>query len=103
MKYQTGLLANVCLTNTSGSSCDRTGATITPSNSYYSTVAGVHNGGANYLMADCHAKWFMPSRVAVGVDNTENTWNAPATCPGNFTQAPTTGCANPVQYAATFA
>jgi len=29
-------------------------------------AAGLHTGGANYLMADCHAKWLLPSNVSGG-------------------------------------
>ncbi|MDR3710291.1 MAG: DUF1559 domain-containing protein [Capsulimonadaceae bacterium] len=30
---------------------------------------GLHNAGANYLLADCHAKWFKPNMVSGGVNN----------------------------------
>ena len=36
----------------------------------YPGGGGRHNGGANYLMTDMHAKWFLPSQV----------------CPGNVSQ-----------------
>jgi prepilin-type N-terminal cleavage/methylation domain-containing protein len=66
-KYATGLMGNTCINNVT-SPCDRTGATYTPTTSYYASVTGWHGGGACYLMADNHAKWFTPERVAAGTD-----------------------------------
>ncbi|MDR3707462.1 MAG: DUF1559 domain-containing protein [Capsulimonadaceae bacterium] len=104
VKYATGLLANACVQNAT-SPCDRTSANMTAAGSYYASLTGAHSGGANYLMADCHAKWLMPNQVAAGTDsNIDGVTNYFATCPAtaNLT-APTVDCSNPVSYAASFA
>ncbi|MDR3710698.1 MAG: DUF1559 domain-containing protein [Capsulimonadaceae bacterium] len=106
MKYQMGLVANQCILNVS-SPCDRAGATITPA-SFYGSVQGLHNGGANYLLADSHAKWLMPNTVGGGTDMVQAgctpVSNCLAACPPTLnSQAPTVGCKTPVEYAATFA
>lgn len=36
---------------------------------------GRHSGGANYIMADCHAKWFRGSQVSSGANATNPTDN----------------------------
>ncbi|MDR3706701.1 MAG: DUF1559 domain-containing protein [Capsulimonadaceae bacterium] len=103
MKYQTGLLANICIADVT-SPCDRTGSTITGSNSFYASIAGVHGGGACYLMADCHAKWLMPNQVAAGADAMLAGTDYPSTCPGYVdSRAPSVDCSTPVAYSATFA
>lgn len=35
----------------------------------YTGRLGRHQGGANYLMADDHAKWFQPNSVSAGLNN----------------------------------
>jgi len=40
--------------------------------SNYAKPEGRHQQGANYLMADCHAKFFKPSAVSAGVTNTSS-------------------------------
>ena len=57
------------------------------------TKTGRHNGGANYVMADGHAKFFRPSQVSGGGLNT-----VPGDC-GHIGTAATTGCS---KVAATF-
>lgn len=102
MKYNTGLLANACL---GGVSCDRNPNDAAPATSwYYTSALGTHNGGANYLLADNHAKWLMPNTVCAGFDYPANLTTHTATCPpiANYTAA-TTSCTTPVSYAATFA
>ena len=37
---------------------------------YFTGVTGRHNNGANYIFADGHTKWFMPTNVAAGQSNT---------------------------------
>ncbi|MDR3709694.1 MAG: DUF1559 domain-containing protein [Capsulimonadaceae bacterium] len=103
-KYATGLLANTCVGGGT-SPCDRTGATYTPTTSYYASVAGIHSGGACYLMADNHAKWFMPNVVAAGSDVVEGSYtgslsNGPADLANG--RAPKVAYLSP-NYAATFA
>jgi prepilin-type N-terminal cleavage/methylation domain-containing protein/prepilin-type processing-associated H-X9-DG protein len=44
------------------------GALSTGSGSY-ATQTGRHTDGANYLLADGHAKWYRPSAVSAGGDN----------------------------------
>ncbi|MDR3706676.1 MAG: DUF1559 domain-containing protein [Capsulimonadaceae bacterium] len=101
LKYATGLLGNACVAN---SNCDRTSTNMTATQSYYTSLTGIHSSGANYLMADCHAKWFMPTQVGAGTDTTLNGTNYPASCPAqaNWT-APKVECGSAPQYAATFA
>lgn len=41
--------------------------------SIYQARIGRHQGGANYLMADDHAKWFRPEQVSAGVSNDSST------------------------------
>jgi len=100
LKYATGILGNVCLANT----CTNTVANITGSNSYYTAnlATGLHNKGADYLMADNHAKWFAASMVCAGYDTFAGQYTFSATCtasPG-YT-ALKTDCTG--QYATTFA
>jgi prepilin-type N-terminal cleavage/methylation domain-containing protein/prepilin-type processing-associated H-X9-DG protein len=33
------------------------------------TTAGIHTGGSNFVMADGHAKWFLPTQVSGGFPN----------------------------------
>ncbi|MDR3707555.1 MAG: DUF1559 domain-containing protein [Capsulimonadaceae bacterium] len=73
-------------------------ATGYPSNfpSTYSTAilftgpSGRHSGGANYLMADGHVKWFMGTQVSAGSNNTGTS----TSCGANQTAA-ATGCTQP--------
>ena len=39
-----------------------------PYNSAFTTQTGIHIGGSNFLMADCHAKWLMGTAVSTGGD-----------------------------------
>ncbi|HVX56879.1 MAG TPA: DUF1559 domain-containing protein, partial [Candidatus Saccharimonadales bacterium] len=39
----------------------------------FAAATGRHTDGANYLMADDHAKWFRPSAVSAGVSNPTET------------------------------
>ncbi|MDR3707554.1 MAG: DUF1559 domain-containing protein [Capsulimonadaceae bacterium] len=48
---------------------------------------GIHSGGANYLMADGHVKWFNAGSVSAGSNNT----GASSSC-GSGTTAAATGC-----------
>lgn len=87
LKYATGVMGNA----TAGESTNPNGENF---------VAGRHNGGANFLLADGHAKWFLPTKVGTG---TFNSSISVASC-GNNTgaaepTAPTTACS---KYAATF-
>lgn len=104
MKLATGILAYSCVAGVT-SPCDVTGTTITPTNSYYPVTTGalgVHSSGSNFLLADDHAKWFPPSKVGAGYDNSVDF--TAAHCPGSAVwQAPTTSCTNPIAYPATFA
>ncbi|MDR3708808.1 MAG: DUF1559 domain-containing protein [Capsulimonadaceae bacterium] len=62
---------------------------------YNPNLMGRHSNGSNFLMADCHAKWLMPSTVVVGAD-----YGAPGWCgPTNNWDAPGVDCPG---YAATF-
>ncbi len=98
LKYTTGVVANVC----AGGSC--AAPAITASGSFYTSAVGLHTSGSNFLMADNHAKWFMPSQVAGGADVVVNGINNLASCPANKNNyAPTVDCATPIQYPATFA
>ena len=59
----------------------------------YAQPTGRHTDGANYLMADDHAKWFKPSSVSAGVTNTSTTDCGGATDPsGMGTMASGTEC-----------
>ncbi|MDR3710345.1 MAG: DUF1559 domain-containing protein [Capsulimonadaceae bacterium] len=101
LKFATGLLGNAAVTTTWSS--DGNPADIT-ANSYF-TVGGLgrHQNGANYLMADCHAKFLQPGMVGAGKDVIQGGSLISATCPPGFdAAAPTVGCSNPVSYAATF-
>ena len=92
VKYQTGVLANVTQASPVASS-------------YFAANGAVHSGGSNYLMADNHAKYLMPSRVCAGWDaQSDNGASLPASCPPVANKyAATTSCTNPVAYTATFA
>jgi len=59
-------------------------------NAQFTGKEGRHNGGANYLMADTHAKFLRPENVTAGINNTvTNGW-----CGGQWSTDPTTGGAN---------
>jgi len=100
LKYATGILGNACIVKV----CSNTIAAITGTNSYYpaNLATGLHNGGANYLMADNHAKWFAPSVVCAGYDTyaAQFTFGASCTASPGYT-ALKTDCT--AQYATTFA
>ncbi|MDR3709436.1 MAG: DUF1559 domain-containing protein [Capsulimonadaceae bacterium] len=100
LKYATGVLGNACIVKT----CTNTVSAITDTGSYYTKnlANGLHNNGANYLMADNHAKWFAPSNVCAGYDTFAGQYTFAASCsasPG-YT-ALKTDCT--AQYAATYA
>jgi len=74
--YQTGQFPQASAPGTYGTSAEYSGAP-------FNTAAGVHTGGANYLLADYHAKWFMPSSVSVGETNvTDGNEGQPISSPG---------------------
>ncbi len=50
----------------------------------YTGKTGRHNGGANYIMADCHAKWMRGEQVSAGRNATSPTANQTA---GQFNNA----------------
>jgi prepilin-type N-terminal cleavage/methylation domain-containing protein/prepilin-type processing-associated H-X9-DG protein len=71
---------------------------------FYSTAAngttltpGRHQDGANYVMADGHAKFFRPSAVGAGWPGA-----APGTCGSPGGNAPSVDCSTPPTLAATF-
>jgi prepilin-type N-terminal cleavage/methylation domain-containing protein/prepilin-type processing-associated H-X9-DG protein len=43
------------------------------SDQYFTGPLGRHANGSVFLMADGHAKWFMPQQVSAGMDNTSST------------------------------
>jgi len=95
--YNTGVLGN------SGVS---TSPAVGVNSWHYNSTLGLHNGGANYLMTDNHAKWLMPSKVCAGFDqvNGANQPSAVATCAGSVGNAAiTTTCLGSSPYTATFA
>ncbi|MDR3708717.1 MAG: DUF1559 domain-containing protein [Capsulimonadaceae bacterium] len=105
LKYATGLLYNASATADGASYA---ASSITTTNSYFLPGGlGDHQYGANYLMADCHAKWFPPSLVGAGFDipvahPSDSTHDA--TCPPvSGWSAPTVTCTTPISPAATFA
>jgi prepilin-type N-terminal cleavage/methylation domain-containing protein/prepilin-type processing-associated H-X9-DG protein len=68
----------------------------------YAQSTGRHQGGANYLMADDHAKWFRPSAVSAGVTNQSSSDCGGTTDPtGMAAMAAGTECADST-IAATF-
>ncbi|HEY3333319.1 MAG TPA: DUF1559 domain-containing protein [Capsulimonadaceae bacterium] len=107
LKYATGFLANSGSVDASG---NLNPGAITDTNSYFITGGqGRHQNGANYLLADCHAKFMQPGSVGAGLDATTNGTDNPATCPPGLNSfAPTVACSkdyagNAKNYAATFA
>ena len=100
----TGLLGNTCINpggygnypNLTNCSHDQTYFN-TSTDLYYVSLTGPHNGGSNFLMADNHAKWFMPTQVAAGGD-----WY-PTAC-DNYVgaYAPPVGCMLKGPFVATF-
>jgi len=104
VKYRTGVLGNA---NVIGGQSTSTLADIAPDKTYFLGAGGWHQDGANYLMADCHAKWLRPSLVGAGQD-----WpslSAGASChPWVDWNAPTVDCgldaaSKPFMWTATFA
>ena len=55
-----------------------------------------HQGGSNFLLADCHAKWFKPERISTGTDAATSTAAQTGAISGTAA-----GTANP-NYAVTF-
>ena len=51
LKYATGYMGGL---DASAATCE------------YPAPTGIHNGGSNFLMADCHAKWIRPEQVSPG-------------------------------------
>ncbi|HEY3330876.1 MAG TPA: DUF1559 domain-containing protein [Capsulimonadaceae bacterium] len=106
LKYATGILANTQPIGQTSPDWDPN--KIDGTNSYFTSPEGRHQGGANYLLADNHAKWLRPTLVGAGIDGSFPTIQA-ATCPPSLNyNAPTVDCAldynsRPYQYAATFA
>ncbi|MDR3707302.1 MAG: DUF1559 domain-containing protein [Capsulimonadaceae bacterium] len=106
VKYATGILANAYASG-DGTNSDNP-ASITATNSFFTVATGLHQSGANFLMADNHVKWLQPTVVGGGLDSIGNNALLPATCPPSMNvRAPTTSCAldansNQFQYSATF-
>jgi len=103
LKYNMGLPANECLENTLGSGCVQDFSTVNGTNSYYWSATGVHNSGANYLMADCHAKWVLPTKISAGYGYASNGAIVPAVCGQQGSNAMGFTCPSGFQYTATFA
>jgi len=107
LKYATGVLANAYPV---GDALDANPADITGTNSYFTSSDGRHQTGANFLMADNHAKWLKPNAVGGGRDKVILGVSYPAACPPSRMNgiAPLTSCnlsttSLPFQYGATFA
>ncbi len=66
----------------------------------YAAATGRHTDGANYLMADDHAKWFRPGAVAVGRTTSDET-SCSGYTPDGYPTASGTQCTDPT-IAATF-
>ncbi|MGO8673171.1 MAG: type II secretion system protein [Capsulimonadaceae bacterium] len=62
VQYATGIMFNAS-TNTNLSNTGPNGC----------FAPGRHNGGSNFLLADMHAKWFLPDRVGVGFPQSSDT------------------------------
>jgi len=71
---------NIPCSNITGGACLNTTFTLMYATGYpyniggcatvvYANPVGRHNGGANYLMADCHAKFFLGTQVFSGWNN----------------------------------
>jgi len=105
-KYATGMLGNACLGSTSLATCNNTAFSTS---TYFTSAVGLHTGGANYLMADNHAKWLMASKVGAGIDASPGSeYYAPdgwyANCPGApGYYAASVGCGIAPVYTVTFA
>lgn len=76
----------------------------------YANAAGLHQGGANYVCADGHAKWFLPQQVSSGVNQgtgvcPQDSWYETGTCmsPGRAAVPVAAGTAALGPYRATFA
>ncbi|MDR3710381.1 MAG: DUF1559 domain-containing protein [Capsulimonadaceae bacterium] len=100
--------------NTSNISCNQSGANVTPvcananftikyATGYpsnfptsfstailFSGATGRHSGGANYLMADGHVKWFIGTQVSAGSNNA-----SAGACTTTGATASNTGCSQP--------
>ena len=104
IKYETGVLGNA---NVIGGNSSSTLANIAPTTTYFLSADGWHQSGANYLMADSHAKWLKPTQVGAGQD--WPTLGGGASChPWKDWNAPTVACtidanSQPYNWAATFA
>jgi prepilin-type processing-associated H-X9-DG protein len=101
LKYATGVLGNACI-NGATSPCDRNPNDITATTSYFAAGIGRHNGGSNYVMADGHCKFMLPTVVGAGVDTWTPNYTPPACPPTPNYQAPSVGCTSPIPWAATF-
>ncbi len=73
-----------------------------PAYYYYSGATGRHTGGANYLLADDHAKFFRPAAVSAGSTNSSTTdCGTGNTNPSGYIEAAGTSCSDST-LAATF-
>ncbi|HEY3330433.1 MAG TPA: DUF1559 domain-containing protein [Capsulimonadaceae bacterium] len=102
LKYATGLMGNACLQYVL-SPCNRDPSTITAANSFYLGLEGRHSGGGVYLMADNHAKFFLPTQVCAGKNTVQNGIIQPTACPASSPSPANVDCALGTPYAATFA
>jgi len=84
LKYATGYIRNAS-TQYYGQAADY----------YYASAAGRHSGGANYVMADGHAKFFLPAAVSGGSNNTTQTDCGAGTTNGSgYIMAAGTSCSD---------
>ena len=44
---------------------------------YFASATGRHSNGANFVLADGHAKWLMPTQVVAGNDQSSSTYCGP--------------------------
>ena len=69
----------------------------------YYAIDGRHSKGANYLLADGHAKWFLPAYISVGYNAINPTDPQTQTDPTAYPSAAgTSGTINGLQIGATF-
>ncbi len=88
--YATGIIGGQYLNPTCMAWTQATGTSQRYPNGGDPTIGGRHSGGANYVLADGHAKFLMPSQISPGYDAaTEN--SLPGSAYGNCQAAGTQG------------
>jgi len=85
--YQLSVLCHRRVTQRPGSRCGSNGVCL--------SLVGRHNNGANYIMADGHVKWLLPTQVTGGDGNPNSTTFCSSSSSGSWYEYSGTQCSDP--------